>query len=577
MDLIIRSEGSSAPVWNHFLLTDLQVKVRVIGNANQVTEGSMAKSGSEFRWPIPETAVMLDLVIEAVFRFEGRTYPLLRIIQTFAMETSDGHITRLMPLRWQKVSPDATVGLAKGSPQLHPLLRLTPNEGVITLNLAFVDITKLFLDIHGDTPWHRALELLKGTERSIRVLALLRGHPLIWYVVIPQSVAQEQELRPVVLYYPADYGGISYDYSLSGIKSPSHSTSVGNIQSGGETLVSFLTKPLSDEAYDAKLEAFIAIRERFKRRQGRNPPRLHHYREVLSYHASGDTLVPDYWNVPFGFEAAISEHKKILLIPQINGADGGVAIQAGLKDLIASALLMIYAQGNILVYSTVSIAKLILVCYSQSGGNVFTAASRNSAGIKALVCLEPQYMNKHLKGEDKSLLLGKDVIPSLLRQGVKVAIVGRHKDGWEHKYLPERVNAADLVVLPDDSHYFLLNYPEQSKAYDPGSSPVLVRRYSRLLKNKSDPVIKGLLSGTIGDFDTESALAEERVEQLIEKYRRAGLNDERLVKSVFVGSYNVDDSGGYFTHNFIIASGQEMMPDGAAIRTFFNLALARIG
>ena len=573
MDLIVKSEGT-APVWNHFLLTGLQVRVKVTDNSNRISEVSVPRSANEFRWTIPDTTTAFDLIIEAAFTFEGRSYQLLRIVQTIGTEVTEGRLTRLMTIRWQKMTPDQTTGLAKGSPQLHPLLRFSPNDGVVTLNLAFVDITNLFHDIHGATPWYRALELLKGTTRTIRVLASLRGHPLIWYVVIPQSVTAEAELKPVLLYYPADYGGIAYENNLAGIKSVAHNTSIGNIQCGGETLVSFLTKPLSDEEYDAKLDKFVEMRDKFKRRQGRNPPPLHHYREVLSYQVSAASLVPKYWNIPFGFETAISEHKKILFVPQINGGNGGVAINAGLKDLLTSALLMIYAQGNTLTYDTVTIGKPILVCYSQSGGNAFTAASRNGADLLGLACFEPQYMNQHLKGEDKSLLLGKDVIPALVRQGVKVAVVGRHKDGWASKYLPERVPVTDMIVLPDDSHYFLLNYPDASKPYDPNASPVLARRYSRLLKNKADRVIKGLIDGELGDIDTESAAAEEQVEKIIEKHRAAGLTDEGLVKTVFVASFNVDDSGGYFTHNFIIASGQDMKPDGSAIRTFFNQVLA---
>jgi hypothetical protein len=186
-------------------------------------------------------------------------------------------------------------------------------------------------------------------------------------------------------------------------------------------------------------------------------------------------------------------------------------------------------------------------------------------------------MNKYLKDEDKSLLLGKNVIPSVLGQGIKVAVVGRHKAGWEQKYLPEGISVGDLIVLPDDSHYFLLTYPDPARPYDPNVSPVLAYRYSRLLKNKADRVIKALIGGALGDVDADSAVAEEQVEKIIEKHRAIGLNDERLVKTVFVTSYNVDDSGGYFTHNFIIASGQEMSPDGSSIRTFFNEVLTRIG
>jgi hypothetical protein len=186
-------------------------------------------------------------------------------------------------------------------------------------------------------------------------------------------------------------------------------------------------------------------------------------------------------------------------------------------------------------------------------------------------------MNQHLKGEDTSLTLGKEVIPLLLRQGAKVVIVGRRKHGWEGKYLPLKVNPADLILLPDDAHYSILDYPDASTPYDPGGSPVLARRYSRLLKPTADPVIDSMLSKESGTIDFSSATTEAKVDEIIQKYRKSGLDDEKIVKAVFTPNYNVDVSGGYYTHNFIVSCGQEMTTDGQYILKFFQQALNLIG
>jgi len=300
------------------------------------------------------------------------------------------------------------------------------------------------------------------------VLAALRGHPFIWYAVIPDSVAAKQSIQPNVLLYPYDYGGIYYVADrFEGITTKNHDTSVGKIQCGGETLFSFLTRPISDDDYANKLEQYLRLTERYRKRPGRNPPALHHFREVLAYDVSNGSLEPSFWDVPFGFEQGLYDRQQILFVPQLNGADGGIAIKDGLKRLIINAIFLIYSQSNILTYDTIAVNNLILTCYSESGGNVFTAASKNLDDVKALICFEPQYMNEHLKKENKSLTLGKTVIPLLLKEGAKVAIIARRKQGWQGKYLPEGVNKDHIILLPDDAHYSVLRLSGPIQAVRP--------------------------------------------------------------------------------------------------------------
>lgn len=549
--------------------------VKRTSDVNASTEETVPRTDRQCSFGVDDHTVSFDMTITCDFRLDGVDYHLLKVSQHFEVLRQGGRET-IVPTRWTKGPPDAAINVTKGAPALHPLLSV--DNLVVTVAFDFVDITSLFDAVHGNTPWFMALTLLKGTERTMKVLASLRGHPFVWHVLIPGSTATTRELKPNLLIYPADYGGISYPAdSIAGIKSASHNTSVGNIQCGGETLFSFVAMPLADDQYEGKLEAYLSMTSRFKGRTGRNPPPLHRLRDTLGYEARDGKLTPKYWDVPFGFERGIFDSRQILLIPQINGADGGIAIKAGLKKTIEGALLLIYTHGHAFQYDTVSIGKTVLTCYSQSGGNAFTACQRNMDDVRALICFEPQYMNVHLKGEDKSLTLGKDVIPLFLRAGGKVVIVARHEGGWAGKYLPPTGAQPNLWILPDEAHKFLLDYPDPSKTYSEGRSPVWVRRYARLLRGAADPVIASMLTKETGIIDLESAEMEAAVDAIIASFRKRGLSDEQIIKAVFLPSFNADVSGGFYTHNFIVSSGQERASDGRSTFAFFQQAVALTG
>lgn len=585
MEVIVKGPDRQnvKPVWDHFLLKDAKAIIKLpVGEPIE-----MAKAPNAFRAEIPDAIDWIDLVVSAAFRYNGTQYPLLKIVQRFQVIKQNNVATGLSAITWQKVLLSQSSGFTKAKPPLHPLLLVSGTT--VTVVIEFVEITHLFNTIHGDTPWFNALHLLKGTNRQVHVLAALRGSPFIWYVVIPQSVADKQAQQPNLLLYPADYGGIFYAQDrLEGITTPNHSTSVENrdsyIQCGGEVLFSFLTKPISDKDYEDKLEKYLAQANRFKNRNGRKLPPLHHFREVLGFGLDGDLPVPRHWDIPFGFEQALSDKQQILLVPQINGGDGGICIREGLKTLVDNAIFFIYTHSNSLHYDSIVVNRLILTCYSESGGNIFTAAKNNLSDTRAVICFEPQYMNEHLSGitdgkpwtENKNLSLGKDVIPLLLRQNSKIAIIGRRKGGLEGKYLPKGINPASLILLPDDAHYGILDYPEPSKSFNPVAFPVLERRYSRLLKPTADNVINKIRSGETAPIDYASSNKEAKIDDFIAKQRKNGLNDEQLIKKIFTLNYNGDSSGGYYTHNYIVSCGQELTSDGTILR-FFHQALSLIG
>ncbi|MGH2318835.1 hypothetical protein ACRC6Q_13815 [Planococcus sp. SE5232] len=570
MELIIKYSNVKAQIWDHFLLKDTKVTINKF-NAKLGITGSddILKTKDTFRYELEDTFEEIEIIISTMFRHNGVEYQLLKIIQRFLVKREDNHIVELIPTRWQKLSLEQKTTIARTTPSLHPLLNV--KGGMITILIDFVDITRLFNDIHGDTPWFSALNLIKGTQRHIRVMASLRGHPFIWFVVVPGSVAHIKELQPNLLIYPAGFGGINYVADkIEGITTNNHNMSVGNIQCSGETLFSFLTQPITDPDYDVYLKDYLKLQDRFKYRLGRKLPPLHHFRDLLNYDPSKEGLYPLSWDKPFGFEQAIDKQQQILLIPQINGGDGGIAIQENLMGLVKNVIYYIYTHTNTLTYETIDVKQLILTGYSNSGGNIFTATKRNLKDIKAIICFEVQYMNKH--DENKQLTLGKNVIPALLAQGGKVIIVGRRKNEWESKYLPDGVSHSKLILLPDESHYSILEYPDVSKPYNPSAFPVLKRHYSRLLKNNSDNVITNILGSESGVIDFYSVKKELKVEEIIEKFRKSGFNDEQIIKIIFTPKLN-NDHGGYYVHNFIISSGQELSVDGQTIYKFFHQSL----
>jgi hypothetical protein len=589
MEMVVSGSHANFILWDHFLLRDIVLSLSY-SDGSSTWSDTMTRIGADYRWQIPQGTQTIELTIAVVFRYSGKQYPLLKLWQRFQVVYQGATAIAVLPIAWQRLGPNQVAGTTIISPPSHPLLSAT--LGTVRVGLEFLDITELFTDIHGDTPWFTALEIVKSTTRTILILAALRGQPLLWCVVIPPSVANDSVIRPVVLYLPGDFGGLSYDAtSVQGIAARGHDTSYvihhhnpdwdEYYQCTGEILFDFLTNPISDSDYDAKLDAYLKMTEKFKKRQGINPPPLHHFRDALTYDGSSGTLRPLYWDVPFGFEQAISDSHCVLVIPLVSNGITDFAVQAGLKSLITSAILLIYVQNSTFNAdaSQFYVDTLTLTCYSQSGGYLFAAVSNNASDLKAIICFEPEYMNGYKKKEDTRLPLGKDekVIPKLLKLGAKVVLVGRRTQGKDAKYLPEGVDKANLILLPDDAHYDILKYPSDSATYDPNASPVLARRYSRLLHNLSDRVIDEILSSASGPVDLASANAEGKVEEIIRSYRQKGYDDEKMVKAVFVARYNIDDSGGYYTHDFIISCGQELSGNGQSILRFLSQALGLIG
>jgi hypothetical protein len=570
VEISIRNANLSIPLWSHFLMNRWEITVQEtpIGGSPTITT-MLSRSNDIYRMTLSPTISSVRLSIKANCVFNGTTFPLVHLQQDLAVS---GDV--LTSVRWKKGGPKDPIGLQKGIPSLHPLLKLIGTD--VQIDVQFVDITDLYLSIHGSSAWLRTLMFLRSTEGTIRIMAALGGHPMIWYLAIPASVYSVPVIKPAIMVMPADYGAISYEYSLRGLQSSLHGVSVGNIQSGAEILARVMIEPLSDDRYEVLLPEYIELRKSFRGREDSLPAALHHFRGVLTYEPKGGELRPLYWDVPLGFERAIFDRQYVLIMPLMNGGEGGVFIKHGLYDLISSAMSFVYTHGSTLNYDSIQVSKPVLMVYSQSGGNLFTAVDRNKDGVGGIVLFEPQYMNDYLKNEDNNLTLGKKVISELIRRGIKVVLVGRYKD-LPRKYLPNG-DGTGIVKFPDEANYSLLTYPFPAGRPLTDAHPLLKLRYSRLVDGQHDKAI-GIILGSEDSrtVDQKTIDTELKIDQLIATYRKAGMSDEALVQRVFSAKYLIDDFGGFYLHNLILFGGQVTAPTTGSYRGFIDSALEVIG
>jgi hypothetical protein len=174
------------------------------------------------------------------------------------------------------------------------------------------------------------------------------------------------------------------------------------------------------------------------------------------------------------------------------------------------------------------------------------------------------------------LVLGKKVIPELIRRGVKVVLVGRYKD-MPRKYLPNG-DGTGIIKYPDEANYNLLAYPFSAGRPLRAAHPLLKLRYSRLVDGRHDKAIDVILgSDDPRTIDEKTVATELKIDEIIAAYRKAGMSDEALVQRVFSGKYLTDSSGGYYLHNLIFFGGQVTDPTTGSYRGFIDSALEAIG
>lgn len=587
MELILRNANPSIPLWKHFLLTRWVLAVEEVRPGGPSLLTPLLLSGANHQATLQPGTKRLTLRIEASLSLDGSTHPLLAIRQDLAVDQEN---QTLQAMGWSKASPKSpTTGVPKGSPPAHPLLRVTGNN-VVDLDLRFVDVTEPFLQLHGRSSWLAILDHMRRKSQTIRTLASLGGHPMIWHVVIPDVSARQTEVKPVVLVMPYDYGAIEYTYDLDGFRNPYQGTSMGSSQSALEILARVLLSPLTDEDYRKGLDAYTALRKRLAKENPKDvPPPFHHFRPVLACKAEhrsvpasgghpadyGGDLDPYFWSIPTGLERALEETQSVLFFPAMNLSEGGVFVKPGVHALLKNAVDVLYSQTNALTAESASTKKPVLVAFSESGGTVFTAAGNDATNIRGLILLEVQYMNERLGSEkaNRYVKLGKEVIPELLKNGTKVVVIGRYVER-PYKYLPNG-SASGIETLPNPANYHVFAYPVPSGGIG-ALHKVIARRYARLL-DKADVVPKLLLGDEAGASEDATVVNDEsKVQDVIDRYRKKGMSDEAIVRAVLAPAFEFDGQARYYPHSLTLTAGQAPEKEDKPYNSFIHDALIKI-
>jgi hypothetical protein len=524
---------------------------------------------------LPIQMTRLEVTFDAPITLDGRTFSTLRIGQTFSPTpiAPDG-IGRaeynLTPAGWR----DSLSRLRVSNLATHPLVdasQLATRK--LVLNALILDLTEAWLHLHRRNPNYVRYQLLSAQAPStFKVLAHLGGNPLVWYIVVPSHLKGASMVSPHVFYSPADNTEAQNDYNDERyLKSNAR-----HFDEDGSTLFNYLTAPVPDVDVRA-LKQTVPIVETL-----RNVVGFAH--AVNPQGRRTGAITTKHWRIGAGFQKAFEpigggKPAQILLMPQrMEGGSNGWAITGHLKaatdavvDLLQTNTLLLSGAADIIV----SKGKMVLSAYSESGFDLWFAALANQDLIKAIVAIEPQNLNSiqndyRTRDEDKNLvnpkeqapLIGKDVIPILLKKQVAVFIIGRH----HLHYRPQIPDLSKVRLLPVHPQV-VLAYPP-----DPARNDFVKYRVNRVIAPASDPFM----------------LTEEKA--VLAELGRRGISGNAALAAIFTKDANRDKTlpgtglDTWYSHQFALSGGDEMKLDPAGIydkpvtyRTFFASAVDEIG
>jgi hypothetical protein len=505
-------------------------------------------------------------IVSLTFRFQsslnltGKDFFTLKIIQEFAVHSSaltGSLIVSLIPKSWlfEFLQDPLHDSRHHGT---HPLLQYNDTTNTLTLNCLVIDLTDLWLDTHKDNRAykHHALQWEKH-EIDFRVLAFLGGAPLIWYVSIPVHLMLESRMSPHIFFSPSDNGEHQMTWGLdntgsTGAKDLEYirkGATEGGFDSDGKILMRYLLPPLDDDfvlARESDIDAAAPGAGRIFRNTAIT-------KEVTqATFAFSQQPQVKVWNLFAGFEKAIVGAKvrprQLLLVPQRPNpklATWAAATNSTLQHIVEAAMHVLWTVSGAINQDSdsrsLTIDKYVISCYSQSGVDLWECAENNVSRIKAVVAIEPQNMNEITNKEGSKL--GKVTIPLLLRNKVKVCVIGRHHTT---KYRPNI--SADLLkqirFLPDEPAK-IFRYPP-----DPDSNDFVRYRVTRLKDFAANPSIDPLMDD-----------AEEQ--SLLSAAVRVGSG--ALYSTIFHDEHNKDFSPDppdgverWYSHQYALSGGQIM-------------------
>lgn len=590
-----RHAGNVPDNRTHFLLADaaLEAKVGFADGSSRSFAGVAAPGPGTFvvelqprEFPPGVVATFVDLTYTVPVTLGATRFTALRIVQRLiasAPAEGDPPGYRFAPGGWV----DALGRLRISNLLVHPLVG--PGgvaAGRVEVNTLMLDITDGWWALHADNAVYELYrEVTRDAPLAMRVLAHTAGVPLIWHAVIPKHLVAATSVSPHIFLQPSD--------NREGQNLPDdelYLRSNGDYFKGdGRALMKYLMPPVPDTAVAGLLSQF---------------PTVTFWRNVLCILRIGSgvrkgQVTPMQWSIPAGLQRAFERRgdvrpAQLLLVPQRIGlasssASGwyGAAVTGHILRTTDAVLALIQTNTTLTLHggdTLIARDKLIYSGFSESGYDLWNVGKALGDQLKAIVAVEPQNLNsiqndyrpkKQVDGGNAAAdeqapkaervgeapAVGKDVIPGLLKRGVRVFIIGRH-----HRQYRPQVAAHELLrLLPERA--------ERSFAFrpDPGVNDFVRYRIQRLLDPSVDPLMTDEERGILADLAAR------------------GLTGQKALEAILVEETNSDRSVAdglqrWYSHQFALSGGDELTFDPAAMygtpveyRTWFQVAVHEIG
>lgn len=590
-----RHAGLVADNRTHFLLAEaaLEAKVgfadgsfRTFAGVKGAGPGTFVVELQPADFPTGVVATFVDLTYSVPVTLGGTRFTALRIVQRLiasAPAEGDPPGYRFAPGGWV----DALGRLRISNLLVHPLVGSTGvAAGRVEVNTLMLDITDGWWALHADNPVYELYkEVTRDAPLAMRVLAHTAGVPLIWHAIIPKHLVAASSVSPHIFLQPSD--------NREGQNLPDDEKYLRNngdyFKGDGRALMKYLMPPVPDTAVAGLLSRF---------------PTVTFWRNVLCILRIGSgvrkgQVTPMQWSIPAGLQRAFEQRGDVrpaqfLLVPQRTGlasssASGwyGAAVTGHVRRTADAVLALIQTNTALTLHGGDTLLtrdKFIYSGFSESGYDLWNVGASLGEHLKAIVAVEPQNLNRvqndyrpkkkvdggnAAEGETAPKpervgpppALGKDIIPGLLKRGVRIYIIGRH----HRQYGPQVPDHPLLVKLPK-SPAAVFAYPPSASASD-----FVKYRIQRILDPSSDPLMP----------DDE--------QEILDALAIRGITGDKALAHIMVKEANDDDSipdglQRWYSHQFALSGGDELTFDPTAMygtpieyRTWFQVAVHDIG
>jgi hypothetical protein len=530
--------------------------------------------------PSRQLLTRLELDYRCEVTLGGLTFPALRIVQRLqpSPRGTDGRM-RVDYLLAAGSWLDALGRRRVANAAVHPLVDLGKlPAGEVLLDTLMLDITPGWRRLHQNNPTYQAYDVVsRNRGLTFKVFAHTAGTPLIWYAVIPSHLRGGRPVSPHVFLQPSDNreGQSPRDEERYLLRNDRY------FATDGSALMAYLLPPIPDVRVPS-LGPQVSSPERQRN--------VVNFRKATIKGKETGEITTDHWNIGAGLQRAF-EHAgsgkpaQLLLVPQRVGEKdssasesyGGavtkhlVSITDALFGLIESNTDLTASGGDVMLARD----KLVISAYSESGYDLWHVSQIHRDGLKAIVGIEPQNLNTvqndyRRKGKAGAPtgpppLLGRNVIPDLLKRHVQVFIIGRH----HLHYGPQIADRSKLRLLPA--------HPAQVFRYppDPSVNDFIKYRVHRMIVPADDPML----------------LPEETA--ILAQLAARGITGLAVLPKIFGPKGNEDRSlppslddgvARWYSHHFALTGGDEMHLDPSGVygkpvsyRTWFEVAVHEIG